>query len=454
MPGFFALSINSEEYKGDFLDDLFWQTFYQQHLGEDYAGLVTYNGEKINIRTHRGLFRPTFSEDMIGLEGTMGIGYCGDNREPILVGSKLGEFAACFSGNIINQDELVEEYKTCGHSFAWGGVDIEIIAKFIAQGEGFVDGIQRMNDEIKGAYSLSILTPEGIYIACDPSGRWPLIIGEKTGAVAATTDPIGFGNWGFSYQRDVEPGEIILLRDGYAETKGKIPSTKSQICTFIWVYTNFPNAVFKNIPVSAVRKRLGAILARRDINRGLIPDIVAPVPDSGRFCAIGYHQEYCRQINEKKIDRIPEYDEVLIKYPYAGRSYPRSKQAERDLEAHIKQLGSGEKYPGKIIVVCDDSIRRGTQTEKNLVPKLRALNVKEIHFRISNPDSLSYCRWGKTIKKGELLATRIPSIKKRVEFLGIDSLEHPTVQELAEAIGLPLETLCVDCDLPAQAALV
>jgi amidophosphoribosyltransferase len=454
MPGFFVLSIDSNKYTGDLLNELFWQTFYQQHLGEDYAGLATYKGGGIKIRTHRGLFRPTFSEDMLGLEGTMGIGYCGDNREPILVDSNLGEFAACFSGNIINQDELEESFKTYGHSFAWGGVDIEIITKLIAQGGGFVDGIKRMNNEIKGAYSLSILTPEGIYIACDPSGRWPLIIGKKTGAVVATTDPIGFENLGFSYQRDVEPGEIVLLKDDYTKTKGKISSTRTQVCTFVWVYTNFPNAVFKNIPVTAVRKRLGAILARRDIKRGFIPDIVAPVPDSGRFCAIGYHQEFCRQINEKKIDRIPEYDEVLIKYPYAGRSYPRSKKAERDLEAHIKQLGSGEKYPGKTVVVCDDSIRRGTQTEKTLVPKLRALGIKEIHVRISNPDSLSYCRWGKTIQKGELLATRIPSVQKRIEFLGIESLEHPTVQELAEAIGLPLEILCVDCDLPTQAALV
>jgi amidophosphoribosyltransferase len=384
----------------------------------------------------------------------MGIGYCGDNREPILVDTKFGEFAACYSGNIINRDELVERLKTGGHSFAWGGVDIDIITKLIAQGKGIVDGIQRMNDVIKGAYSLSILTHEGIYVVCDPSGRWPLVIGEKTGAVAATTDPCGFKNWSFSYERDVEPGEIVLLKNGNAETKGRIPGTKTQICTFVWVYTNFPSAIFKNIPGSAVRKRLGAILAQRDIERGFIPDIVAPVPDSGRFCAIGYHQEFCRQINEKKIDRIPEYDEVLMKYPYAGRSYPRSKQSERHLEAHIKQLGSGQKYPGKIAVVCDDSIRRGTQIEKNLVPKLRSLDIKEIHFRVSNPDSLSYCRWGKTIQKGELLATRIPSIKKRVEFLGIESLEHPTVRELAEAIGLPFETLCVDCDLPAQAALV
>jgi len=454
MPGFIALSVESEKYKDDFLEDLFWLTFYQQHMGESYAGLATYNGGKINIRTHRGLFRPTFSDDMEGLEGTKGIGYCGDNREPILVDSKSGAFATCFTGNIINRDELMERFKTYGHSFAWEGVDIEIITKLISQGVGIVDGIKRMNDEVRGAYSISILTSEGIYVACDPKGRWPLIIGEKAGAIAATTDPVGFENLGFSYKRDVKPGEIVLLKDGNAESISKMASTKSQVCTFVWVYTNFPNAVFKNVPVSSVRKKLGAALARRDINKGFIPDIVAPVPDSGRFCAIGYHQEFCRQINEGKIDRIPVYDEILMKYPYAGRSYPRSKQVERDLEAHIKQLGSGEKYTGKKVVVCDDSIRRGTQTEKNLVPKLRTLKIKEIHFRISNPDSLSYCRWGKTIQQGELLATRIPSVKKRVEFLGVESLEHPTVQELAEAVGLPLETLCVDCDLPSQAELV
>ncbi len=454
MPGFVALSIDPKKYQGSFLDDLFGLTFYQQHLGEDYAGFASYNGGKINIRTHRGLIRATFSNDMTGLEGTMGVGYCGDNREPILVDSNLGNFVACFSGNIINRDELIDRFKTSGHSFAWGGADIEIIAKLIAQGDGYVDGINRMNSAVQGAYSVSILTPEGIYIASDPSGRWPLVIGEKDGAVVATTDPCGFANWGFSYKQDLEPGEIVLLRDNYAETKGKLPSSKTQICTFVWVYTNFPNAIFKNVAVSAVRKKLGAALARRDIERGFIPDVVAPVPDSGRFCAIGYHQEFCRQVNEKKIDKIPVYDEVLIKYPYSGRSYTRSNQIRRDFEAHIKQMRSGESYQGKKLVVCDDSVRRGTQIERNLVPKLKALGISEIHFRISNPDSFSYCRWGKSVKKGELIAARIPSIKRRSKFLGIDSLEYTTVHELAEAVGLPLEMLCIDCDLPSQAAFV
>jgi amidophosphoribosyltransferase len=450
MPGFVALSIDSKKYQDNFIDDLFGLTFYQQHLGEDYAGFASYNKGKINIRTHRGLVRPTFSNDMVGLEGTMGIGYCGDNREPILVDSKLGAFVTCFSGNIVNRDELIAQFKNSGHSFAWGGADIEIIAKLIAQGKNYVDGFKRMNKAVQAAYSVSVLTAEGIYLVSDPSGRWPLVFGEKNGAMVATTDPCGFANWGFDYMRDLEPGEIVLLRDDHLETKGTLPSTKTQICTFVWVYTNFPNAVFKNIAVSAVRKKLGTALARRDIERGFIPDVVAPVPDSGRFCAIGYHQEFCRQINEKKIDRVPVYDEVLLKYPYSGRSYPKSSQEKRDLEAHIKQLRSGESYSGKKLVVCDDSVRRGTQIERNLVPKLRALGFSEIHFRISNPDSFSYCRWGKSIKKGELIAARIPSIKKRAKILGIDSLEYTTVHELAEAIGLPLETLCIDCDLPAQ----
>jgi len=335
MPGFVALSIDSNKYQGDFLDDLFGLTFYQQHLGEDYAGFATYNGGKINIRTHRGLIRPNFSNDMAGLEGTMGVNYCGDNREPILIDSKLGNYVACFSGNVINRNELIERFKNSGHSFAWGGVDVEIIAKLIAQGNEYLDGFNQMNNAIQGAYSVLILTPEGIYIISDPSGRWPVVFGEKSGAILATTGPCGFANWGYSYKRDLEPGEIVLLKGDNIDIKGKLPSTKTQICTFVWVYTNFPNAVFKNVAVSAVRKKLGAALAKRDIDRGFIPDIVAPVPDSGRFCAIGYHQEFCRQINENKIDRIPVYDEVLMKYPYSGRSYPKSNQAKRDFEANI-----------------------------------------------------------------------------------------------------------------------
>jgi amidophosphoribosyltransferase len=448
LPGLLGISVDPREYSDNFVNDLFLGTFYQQHLGEEYAGLATYAGERIRIRTHRGLFRPTFSEDLAGLDGTEGIGYCGDIREPVLVDSKLGEFAACFSGNIINREDLVLAFKASGHSFAWEGNGIEVITKLVAQGEDLVDGIGRMTERVRGAYSLLVLTREGLFAACCPTGHWPLVIGEKKGAVTVASDPSGFHNCGFSPVRDVEPGEIVLLRNGSVKTKGRMATNKTQICSFVWVYTNFPGAVFRGIPVTVARQRMGAVLARRDINRGFIPDVVAPIPDSGRFCAIGYAQEFVRQKNEGTVVKAPEYDEVLLKYPYAGRSYIQLTQEKRESYAHTKQLVSGEDYSGKALVVCDDSIRRGTQTQKGTIPKIRSLGFSQVHLRVANPDSLSYCPWGHTVQKGELLASRIPDAQERAAYLGVDSAEHTTVPELAEAIGLPLEMLCVDCDLP------
>jgi amidophosphoribosyltransferase len=218
-----------------------------------------------------------------------------------------------------------------------------------------------------------------------------------------------------------------------------------RLCSFYWVYTGFPNNVFEGIPDSLVRKKLGAALASRDIERGFIPDVVIPVPDSGRFHAIGYQQEFCRQLMAGKIDRAPLYDELLMKYPYAGRSFIPQERTERDREARIKQLPSGEDCAGKIVAVCDDSIVRGTQAQTQLVPKLRGTGVKEIHFRISYPELRSHCRWGKTTRKGEVLACRIPDKRERAAYLGVDGLEYNTVGDVADAIGQPLDRLCVEC---------
>jgi amidophosphoribosyltransferase len=205
--------------------------------------------------------------------------------------------------------------------------------------------------------------------------------------------------------------------------------------------------VFEGVPDSVVRKRLGAALARRDIEKGFVPDVAIPVPDSGRFHAIGYHQEFCRQMMAGRIQRVPLYDELLLKYPYAGRSFIPQEQALRDREARVKLLASGEDCTGKVVAVCDDSIVRGTQAQTDLVPKLRQTGVAEIHFRISNPELRSHCRWGKTTQKGEVLAGRIPAVADRVKYLGVEGLEYNTVEDLAEAIGRPLESLCVDCSL-------
>ncbi len=244
---------------------------------------------------------------------------------------------------------------------------------------------------------------------------------------------------------DLEPGEIVLLKNGRWETKGYMPKSDLQVCSFYWAYTGFPNDAFEGLPDSVVRKRLGASLAARDIEAGFIPEVVIPVPDSGRFHAVGYHQEFCRQMMAGKIGRVPLYDELLMKYPYAGRSFIPETKEQRDREARIKLLASGEDCTGKVVAVCDDSIVRGTQTQTDLVPKLRQTGVKEIHFRVSYPELRSHCRWGKTTRKGEVLAGRIPAKADRITYLGVEGLEYNTVEDLVRAIGRPLEELCVDC---------
>jgi len=445
MAGLFAVSVNPRTYQDLISDKLFWGTFYQQHLGEEYGGLATYDRGRIKIRTHRGLFRPNFTNDLEGLEGSEGIGYCGSDREPFLFNSISGEFSLCFSGNIINSRELIDELEESGEVFSRED-DVELIAHLITGGN-LIENFKRMSERIKGTFSFLLLSDEGIYAAVSPNNHWPLVIGGGDDACVIASESGAFPNLGFNIYRDLEPGEIVLLKNGHWESKDKIPGEKIQICSFLWVYTAFPNAVIKGIPASLVRKRLGAALARRDIEKGFIPHVVAPVPDSGRFHAIGYQKEFCLQMMNGKIDRVPVYDELLLKYPYTGRSFTPQSQRKRDEEAQVKLLPSGENYQGKIVVVCDDSIVRGTQAQTNLVPKLRMLKVKEIHFRVSNPEIHSYCPWGKTTKKGEMLASKIPSKEERIKFLGIDSLEYNNISDLVEAIGLPEEQLCVDCSL-------
>lgn len=444
MPGLFAISIDPACYQADFIEDLFFGTFYHQHLGEAYAGLSTAANGEFQIRTHRGLFRVTFGRDLDGMGGTEGIGYCGPGREPYFIDSRFGKLSACFSGNVTNLAALVARYKNAGHVFTRGD-DIDVIAKALVEGGDVVGGMQRMVRDVQGAFTLVILSAEGIYAFRSPAGHWPLVIGAKDGAAVVSSESGGFRNLGFRRVRDVEPGEIVLLRNGRWETRARITGAQAQSCSFYWVYTCFPNDVFEDVPASLVRKRLGAALARRDIERGFVPDVVIPVPDSGRFHAIGYHQEFCRQMMAGNVRRVPLYDELLLKYPYAGRSFIPRDRAARDREARIKLLSSGEDCTGKVIAVCDDSIVRGTQTQTELVPKLRAAGVKEIHFRISYPELRSQCHWGKTTSKGELLATRIPAVEDRVKYLGVEGLEYNTLEDVAQAIGRPLDTLCVDC---------
>lgn len=449
MAGFFALSINPKSYEGNFLEDQFWGTFYQQHSGEAYGGLSTYSAvrkKQIFTRTHRGLFRPNFQEDLEGLEGTEGIGYCGVKREPLELDSKLGVFSSCIHGNIANLSKLIARLMEFGQTFERRD-NIEVIAKHIALGDGFVNGIERMAEEVEGAYIFSLLTPGGIYVVRSPDGHWSGVIGEKKGAVAVAPESTGFGNLGFRPCRDLELGEIILLKNGRWETKGRIQSEMmSQFCTFLLLYSAFPNARIVGTLACLVRERLGAVLARRDIERGFISDVATYIPESGEYYWIGYIQEFCQQLADGKIKKMPIPDKLLLKYPYAGRGFFQPTEKAEEEESYYKMLESGKKYPGAIAVVIDDSLIGGAQARANLVPKLREAGIEEIHMRLGSPEQRSPCNWGgKIVKKEKLLAQRFPSKKDRIAELKVDGLDYVTIDDVVEAIERPRQELCLSC---------
>jgi amidophosphoribosyltransferase len=426
MCGIFAISG-----KENILDDLFLGIFYLQHRGQQYCGLSAYAGDGIKIKTHRGLVRATFTNDLIGLEGTMGIGHTSlKDRQPLKLDSKMGEFTICFEGNVINREELTKELKGKGHSF-YTDSDIEIIAKLIAQEENFVAGIEQMAAKVHGAYALVILSKGKIYAARDKHGFRPMVIGQRNNAVAVTSESCSFINLGFDLVRDVKPGEILEIIDSQFETKKIILSNLIQYCTFEWVYTANVCSTIDGLSVDLARKNLGAALAcRYPVNA----DVVGAVPNSGIGHAIGYAQE----------SKIP-YDNVFIKYDYASRSYTQPTQAERDREAKIKLIPVPAKIRGRKVVICDDSIVRGTQMKNDLVVKLRKNGVKQIHARVACPPLKAPCQYGVATRSKKELVAHEKTVEQLREYMGLDSLAFNLLDDLSQAIGKPLEQLCTSC---------
>jgi len=418
--------------KGNIIDDLFLGTFYLQHRGQEYCGLSTFDGTRIKIRTHRGLVRETFRKDLSGLEGQMGIGHASlRDRQPVLVDSKLGEFTICFSGNIMNLEEISNDLKQRGHTFATGTA-AEVLAQLIAGGKDFADGIEKMASTIRGSYAMAILTKDGVYAARDKRGYRPLILGKREdGVVAVASESCAFNNLFIKIERDVEPGEIVLLKDGEIKTLKKIKSDVIQYCAFEWIYIANAASIIDGQCVDIARKNTGSFLCKK---APADADIVCAVPNSGIGHAIGFAQE----------SKIP-YDNVFVKYDYASRSYTQPTQAERDREAKVKLIPVGPKIKGKRVVLCDDSIVRGTQMKNDLVVKLKTWGVKEIHVRIACPPLVAPCRYGISTREKKELAAYGRSVEEIRKYVGVDSLYYNTIEDVASSIGKPLDELCTSC---------
>ncbi|MBL7158141.1 MAG: amidophosphoribosyltransferase [Candidatus Omnitrophica bacterium] len=444
---------------------LFYGTDYHSHLGTEYGGMAVL-GKKFtrHIRDIRqSQFKSKFYEDYTHMKGTKGIGVISaSDEQPIYLNSKFGPFCIVTDGIVENKEALAKDLMAKGISFSEVSKDIvntvELVAKLINQGKHIVDGIEKMFQKIEGSCSLLLLHADGVYAARDRFGYSPLITGKHSdGSWAVTSETAAFPNLGFEIVKYVEPGEIILMT-GKGPAQKQSGGNVSQICSFLWIYTGFPASTYEGINVEMVRERCGRSLAKYDKDIGV--DVVSGVPDSGIAHALGYAME------SKKPYRRP-----LVKYtPGYGRSYTPPSQELRDVIATMKLIAIKEIIENNRIVVCEDSIVRGTQLKNFTVKKLWDAGAKEIHARPACPPLMFPCKFNlstRTIQ--ELVARRAikalegrevedispyldhssEEYKKMVAWitkdLEVTTLRYQTIDDLVKAIGLPKERLCLYC---------
>ncbi len=392
------------------------------------------------------------------MHGNSGIGVITSREiQPVCLDSKFGQFCICSTGLIQNAEELASELREKGISFSeitGAGVNsTELVAKLIAEGKTIVEGINHMFGKIRGFCSLLLLNKEGIYAVRDKFGYSPLIVGQKRGSWAVTSESSSFFNLGFKIKKYLLPGEIVLLTPSGIGQKQK-GTTIGQINSFLWIYSGFPASSYEGINVEIVRERCGRYLAKND---NVKADMVAGIPDSGTTHAIGYSLE----------SKIP-FRRPLVKYtPGYDRSYTPPSQETRELVARMKLIPIKELIEGKRIILCDDSIVRGTQL-RNIVQKLWDNGAKKVHLRIACPPLLFPSVFDYSTRRMEELAARraikviegrdIENVdeyidpnskkyKKMVNYiakeLNVTSLRYQKLDDMIKAIGLPKERLCL-----------
>ncbi|MEN6426414.1 MAG: amidophosphoribosyltransferase [Phycisphaerales bacterium] len=451
--------------KGNCAETLFYGTDYHSHLGTQFGGMAVL-GEGFTRQIHdlsQSQFKSKFFPDLVRIQGNKGIGVVSAlDEQPIYLNSRFGPFCLATSGFVENSEELAAGMLKKGASFSEvsprGVNTTELMAKLITQGTDLVDGIERAFDVIEGSCSLVLLHRAGIYAARDRFGYVPLIAGKGPRGWAVTTETCAFANLGFDVVKYMEPGEVILLNeDGIVQRRPGRGKTH-QVCAFLWIYTGFPASSYEGINVEIVRERCGRYLAKQDGD--ICADLVTGVPDSGLSHGLGYAME----------SRIP-FRRPLVKYtPGYGRSYTPPSQQTRDLIARMKLIPIREVIDGNRIVICEDSIVRGTQLKNFTIDKLWGCGAKEIHVRPACPPLMFPCVFDLSTRSiGELAARRAirsieghdladvseyvdpgsPKYRQMVDWitkdLGVTTLRYQTVDDMVSAIGLPRQKLCLYC---------
>jgi amidophosphoribosyltransferase len=425
-----------------------------QHRGQESAGIATFDGDKLYEHRDMGLVSHVFSPDVLQqLPGQVAIGHTrysttGSSRrcnaQPAIVDTRLGKLALAHNGNLVNTPELREYLIGLGCELSTT-TDSEMIAIAIGQevdsGKDWIKATIAACQRCKGAFSLTVATPDGIMAIRDPNGIRPLVLGimpDHINHYVVASETCALDIIGADHLRDVNPGELLWIDADGLKSVVWAPKMQPKLCVFEMIYFARPDSWVHNESLYSYRMRLGKQLAKESFQNA---DIVIGVPDSGIPAAIGFSEA----------SGIP-YAEGLIKNRYVGRTFIQPTQEMREAGIRMKLNPLKDVLKGKRVIVIDDSIVRGT-TSRKLVKALRDAGAIEIHMRISSPPVTHPCFYGIDTDTQDQLIAATKSVAEIAEQIGVDTLAYLSWEGMLASTHQDPNNFCSACftgDYPVE----
>lgn len=412
-----------------------------QHRGQESAGIVAADGHRMRVSRAMGQVADAFNEETLErLSGHLAIGHTRystageskiENAQPFLIDCAHGQIAVAHNGNLVNAGELRDRLVQAGSIFQTSS-DTEVVLHLYARSKApsVEEALVESVTQLSGAFSLVLLTKNRLIAARDPHGFRPLALGRLGDAWIVCSETCALDLIGATYDRDVEPGELVIISDGGLRSLRLFPPSQLSQCIFEHVYFARPDSYVFGRSVNEVRTELGRILARE---APAPVDVVVPIPDSGVCAAVGFAEEA----------ELP-LQMGLIRNHYVGRTFIQPQQSIRHFSVRVKLNPVRNILEGKRVVLLDDSIVRGT-TSRKIVRMVKAAGAREVHLRISCPPTISPCFYGvDTPSKSELIAAThsLDEIRKYVE---ADTLAYLSLAGLRSAVGSQQNDYCTSC---------
>lgn len=439
----------------DIASTIYYGLFALQHRGQESCGIAVSDteGPKGQVSSYKGmgLVNEVFTPDELAkLKGNIGVGHTRystagsstrENAQPLVLNYVKGTLGVAHNGNLINALELRRELEYTGAIFQTT-IDSEVIAYHIARerinSRTVEEAVKNAVMKIKGAFSLIVMSPRKLIGARDPFGFKPLCIGKRDNAYILASETCALDTIGAEFVRDVLPGEIVTITDDgiRSNTDLCLPKPKEARCIFEYIYFARPDSLIDGVSVYQSRIRAGRFLAK---DHPVEADVVVGVPESGNAAALGYSLE----------SGIP-YGTAFVKNGYVGRTFIKPKQSNRESSVRVKLNVLKEAVNGKRVIMIDDSIVRGTTSDR-IVGMLKEAGATEVHVRISSPPFISECYFGTDIPSKEQLIAHNRTVEEIRDIIGADSLGYLEINRLSEMVdGLPICKGCFNGIYPME----